>query len=95
MLSERLRSIKRKKKQLGSRKETIENIHMSSTKPKSSGCSSCESEKNYFTVYILQQNTVVGTNADWISLTGIYVVCVFKFNRNEMKPVAFVKQLVS
>lgn len=43
---------------------------------------SCEAEKNDFTVYILQQNRVVGTNADGISLNGIYDYYVFKLKLN-------------
>lgn len=32
---------------------------------------SCGADKNDFTLRILRENTVVGTNVDWISLCGI------------------------
>lgn len=56
------------------------------------GAVSHEAEETDFTVYILQQNTVVGTNVDWVSRNGIYGLLCFQ---SEIKSVTSAMQLSS
>lgn len=80
MLSKRLKSIKRRTRinLWEKRNNTRRQLHKAK-----------ETEKNDFTVYIRRENTVAGTNVDWIPLSGIYG---FSF-QIEMKCVAFVRRL--